>query len=161
LPECAVNLIDNGPSGNWAVEGNHDDVPRRTRGVAARHELDVSILHAEFYDDVATRSRADIGQQSNPLGLQQPEHPLPMAAVLSVTARLTLWQRSQSAGSRSAAVVVVYTGLLQPPSGPLLVWHPHARVQRGFAQVQGRDLLHLQVLLIDLLHGALPSQRRK
>jgi RimJ/RimL family protein N-acetyltransferase len=30
-----------------------------TVGLRARHESDVSVLHAELYDDVATRSRAD------------------------------------------------------------------------------------------------------
>ncbi len=28
-------------------------------GLRARHDADIAILHAEFYDDIATRSRAD------------------------------------------------------------------------------------------------------
>lgn len=30
-----------------------------TIGLRARHQTDVSVLHTELYDDVATRSRAD------------------------------------------------------------------------------------------------------
>jgi RimJ/RimL family protein N-acetyltransferase len=54
-------------------------------GLRARHQADVPVLHAELYDDVATRSRAD-SRPWRPLGAMGPQSPYAIAEPTDDTA---------------------------------------------------------------------------
>ncbi|MFG2625463.1 GNAT family N-acetyltransferase [Streptomyces sp. NPDC048473] len=61
-------------------------------GLRARHELDVPVLHAELYDDVATRSRADSrpwrpvtpGSAASPYAVADPDDEAACFSVVSL-----------------------------------------------------------------------------
>src|SRR5215213_5556068 len=88
-----------------------------------------------------------------PFGLQQVEDPLPVGRSRlhhhpgDPPAVQPVGQRQQRGGGRRIA-----TDLLQPPARPGLMRHPHARLQRRLAQIQRRDPLDMQPLLVDLFH---------